>query len=156
MHVDQYGGGVVSTYGYEDYPTPAKVVSHGIGLHEGRSFGYWSMAGSTLMCLLVIASCVTGPLMWWKRRPSGSLGAPRGRMPVRGTPLLLVGLVALGIFLPFFGLSLLVVLLLDQLVIRRVPALAARFNASTSSNATGGATREGHAARSGEAVVSPC
>lgn len=131
VHVDQYGGEVVSTYGFEDYPTLAKVVAHGIGLHEGRSFGYWSMAGSTLMCLLVIASCVTGPLMWWKRRPSGSLGAPRGRMPLRGTPLLLVGLVALGIFLPFFGLSLLVVLLLDQLVIRRVPALSARFNAST-------------------------
>lgn len=130
VHVDQYGGDVVSTYGFEDYPTLAKVVSHGIGLHEGRSFGPWSMAASTLMCLLVIASCVTGPLMWWKRRPSGSLGAPRGRMPLRGTPVLLVGLIALGIFLPFFGLSVLVVLLLDQLVIRRVPALSARLNAS--------------------------
>lgn len=132
VHVDQYGGGVVSTYGFEDYPTLAKVVAHGIGLHEGRSFGSWSMAGSTLMCLLVIASCVTGPLMWWRRRPSGSLGAPRGRMPLRGTPALLVGLVALGILLPFFGISVLVVLLLDQLVIRRVPALSARFNASIS------------------------
>lgn len=130
VHVDQYGGGVVSTYGFDDYPTLAKVVAQGIGLHEGRTFGYWSMAGTTLMCLLIIASCITGPLMWWKRRPSGSIGAPRGRMPLRGTPALVVGLVALGIFLPFFGLSLLVVLLLDQLVIRRVPALKARFNAS--------------------------
>ena len=130
VHVDQYGGEVVSTYGFEDYPTLAKVVSQGIGLHEGRSFGPWSMAGSTLMCLAIIASCITGPLMWWKRRPSRSLGAPRGRMPLRGTPVLLFGLVALGIFLPFFGLSVVVVLLLDQLVIRRVPSLAARFNAS--------------------------
>ncbi len=130
VHVDQYGGDVVSTYGFEDYPTLAKVVAQGIGLHEGRSFGPWSMAGSTIMCLVIIASCVTGPLMWWKRRPSGSLGAPRGRLPLRGTPVLLVGLIALGIFLPFFGLSVLVVLLLDQLVIRRVPALSARFNAS--------------------------
>jgi uncharacterized iron-regulated membrane protein len=122
VHVDQYGGDIVSTYGFEDYPLLAKVVSQGIGLHEGRTFGAWSMAGSTLMCLLVIASCVTGPLMWWKRRPSGSLAAPRGRMPLRGTPALLVGLVALGIFLPFFGLSV--------LVVRRVPALSARLNAS--------------------------
>ena len=130
VHVDQYGGDVVSTYGFDDYPMLAKVVAQGIGLHEGRTFGPWSMAASTLMCLLVIASCVTGPLMWWKRRPSGSLGAPRGRMPLRGTPVLLVVLIALGIFLPFFGLSVLVVLLLDQLVIRRVPALSARLNAS--------------------------
>lgn len=130
VHVDQYGGGVVSTYGFDDYPTLAKVVSQGIGLHEGRTFGYWSMAGSTLMCLLIIASCITGPLMWWRRRPSGSIGAPRGRMPLRTTPVLLVGVIALGIFLPFFGLSVLVVLLLDLLVIRRVPALSARFNSA--------------------------
>lgn len=130
VHVDQYGGGVVSAYGFEDYPALAKVVAHGIGLHEGRSFGGWSMAGSVGLCLLVIASCVTGPLMWWKRRPSGSLGAPRGRMPLRGTPALLVGLVALGLVLPFFGLSVLTVLVLDQLVIRRVPWLSGQLNAS--------------------------
>jgi uncharacterized iron-regulated membrane protein len=130
VHVDQYGGEVLSTYGFEDYPTLAKVVAQGIGLHEGRSFGPWSMAGSTVMCLVVIASCVTGPLMWWKRRPSGSVGAPRGRMPLRATPVLLVGLVALGVALPFFGLSVLVVLLLDQLVIRRLPSLSARLNVS--------------------------
>jgi uncharacterized iron-regulated membrane protein len=43
--------------------------------------------------------------------------------------VLLVVLIALGVFLPFFGLSVLVVLL-DQHVIRRVPALSARLNAS--------------------------
>ena len=130
VHVDQYGGEVVSTYGFEDYPTLAKVVAQGVGLHEGRSFGPWSMAGSTVMCLVVIASCVTGPLMWWKRRPTGSVGAPRGRMPLSDSPVLVVGLMALGIALPFFGLSVLVVLLLDRLAIRRLPSLSARLNAS--------------------------
>ena len=56
------------------------------------------------------------------------MGAPRGRMPIRSTPALAVVLVALGIFLPLFGLSLLVVLLLDQLVLRRVPALSRWFS----------------------------
>ena len=56
------------------------------------------------------------------------MGAPRGRMPIRATPLLAVGLVALGLFLPLFGISLLVVLLLDQLVLRRVPALSRWFD----------------------------
>ncbi len=130
VHVDQYGGGVVSTYGFEDYPALAKVVAHGIGLHEGRSLGSWSMAASALMCVGIIASCVSGPLMWWKRRPARSLGAPRGRMPVRETPALLAGLCVLGLFLPFFGASVLVVLLLDQLVVRRVPALVTCLNTS--------------------------
>lgn len=130
VHVDRFGGGVVSTYGFEDYPTLAKVVSQGIGLHEGRSLGLWSFWGAALMCVGVIAACVTGPLMWWRRRPRGAgrIAAPRGRMPLRTTPLLLGGLVALGVVLPLFGLSLVAVLALDQLVLRRVPALAQWFD----------------------------
>lgn len=130
VHVGQYGGEVVSTYGYDDYPALAKVVAQGIGLHEGRSLGLFSFWLSFLLCVGVIASCVTGPLMWWRRRPARSLGAPRGRLPVKGSPVLLVALVALGLFLPLFGISLLVVLALDQLVLRRVPALARAFNSA--------------------------
>ena len=138
VHVDQYGGQVVSTYGFADYPVLAKVVSQGIGLHEGRSLGLVSFWGAALMCLGVLFMCVTGPLMWWRRRPARSasgrssrraLGAPRGRLPVR-SPLLLVGLAGLGVLLPVFGVSLLVVLALDQLVLRRVPALAGWFDVS--------------------------
>jgi uncharacterized iron-regulated membrane protein len=134
VHVDRYGGEVVATYGFDDYPALAQVVAQGIGLHEGRSLGLWSFWGSTLMCVAVIASCVTGPLMWWRRRPrradGHALGAPRGRMPLRATPALVAALVVLGVVLPFFGISLLVVLLLDQLVLRRVPALARFFGAT--------------------------
>ena len=92
VHVDRYGGKVVSTYGFDDYPVLAKVVSQGIGLHEGRSLGLWSFWGSALMCVAIIFMCVTGPLMWWRRRPRGAatIGAPRGRMPIRTTPLLAV------------------------------------------------------------------
>jgi uncharacterized iron-regulated membrane protein len=130
VHVDRYGGEVVSTYGFDDYPALAKVVSLGIGLHEGRALGLWSFWGSALMCVAVVFMCVSGPLMWWRRRPrgTGSVGAPRGRMPLRSSPALLVGLVALGVFLPVFGISLLVVLLLDQMVLRRVPAMAGWFD----------------------------
>ena len=83
VHVDRFGGTVVSQYGYDDYGTLAKAVTHGIALHEGRHFGTVNMVLTTLFCLAVIASCITGPLMWWRRRPKGgaSLGAPRGRMP---------------------------------------------------------------------------
>ena len=87
VHVDRYGGKVRATYGYDDYPLLAKVVSQGIGLHEGRSLGLANMVGSALFCVAVIAMCVTGPLMWWRRRPRGGrIGAPRGRLPVGGSP----------------------------------------------------------------------
>lgn len=129
VHVGRYGGEVVSTYGFDDYPRLAKVVAQGIGLHEGRSLGLWSFWGAALMCVAIVFMCVSGPLMWWRRRPrgSGTLGAPRGRLPLRSTPALVVLLVALGVFLPFFGISLLAILVLDQLVLRRVPALSRWF-----------------------------
>jgi uncharacterized iron-regulated membrane protein len=136
VHVDRYGGNVIATYGYDDYPVLAKVVSQGIGLHEGRSFGLVNFWASALFCVAVIFMCVSGPLMWWRRRPkrtagttgAPSVGAPRGRMPLKASPLLAVALVALGLFLPLFGLSLVLVLVLDQALLRRVPRLSAWFN----------------------------
>ena len=130
VHVDRFGGEVVSTYGYDDYPLLAKVVAQGIGLHEGRSLGLVTFWASALMCTVIIASCVTGPLMWWRRRRRGAgLDAPRGRMPVAGSPWLLAGLVVLGVLLPFFGVTLLAVLVFDQLLVRRVPAMTRWFGA---------------------------
>lgn len=134
VHVDQYGGNVLSTYGYDDYPVLAKVVSQGIGLHEGRSLGLVNFWASAAFCLAVMFMCITGPTMWWRRRPSRqpgtpwSVGAPRGRLAVKATPVLAVALVALGVLLPLFGVSLVAVLLLDQLLLRRVPRLSHWFN----------------------------
>lgn len=125
VHVDRYTGAVVGTYGYGDYSGVAKVVSQGIALHEGRRLGTVNMALSAAMCLGILFLCVSGPIVWWRRRPRGAgrLGAPRGRLPLAATPALVVGLVVLGVLLPLFGASLVVVLLLDQLVLRRVPVL---------------------------------
>jgi uncharacterized iron-regulated membrane protein len=119
VHVDRFGGQVVSSYGYDQYPTLAKVVAQGISVHEGRRFGVVNMWLTTAFCLGVIVSCVTGPLMWWRRRHrgTGDVGAPRGRMPLATSPLLAVAVVALAVFLPVFGASLVVVLLLDRFVV---------------------------------------
>jgi uncharacterized iron-regulated membrane protein len=132
VHVDRFGGEAVSAYGFDDYPALAKVVSMGIGLHEGRALGDTNFVLSALVCVAVIASCVTGPLMWWRRRPrrATSIAAPRGRLPLRTTPLLAAAIVCLGVFLPFFGISLAVLLLLDHLVLRRVPGLAGWFDST--------------------------
>ena len=130
VHVDRFGGQVVSAYGYDDYPALAKVVAQGIAVHEGRRFGAVNMWLTTFFCLAVIVSCVTGPVMWWRRRPRGNraVGAPRGRMPLAGSPLLAVLVVGLALLLPVFGASLVLVLLLDRFVLRRIPRLRHAFN----------------------------
>ncbi|GLY16704.1 membrane protein [Kineosporia sp. NBRC 101677] len=128
VHVDQFGGQVVSTYGYQDYPKLAQAVSQGIALHEGRRFGLLNFWVSFAFCVGVLVLCVTGPTMWWRRRPAGSgLGAPRGKLPIRSTWWVALLLAALGVFLPVFGASLVLVLLVDQLLLRRIPRLRSTF-----------------------------
>ena len=132
VHVNRYSGEVVGDYGYEQYPVPAKIVAQGIGLHEGRSLGLLNFWVTLAFCVAVIALCITGPIMWWRRRPRGarSIGAPVGRLSLkRSWPLALL-LVVMSLLLPLFGVTLVAVLLLDQLLLRRVPLFREWFNVS--------------------------
>lgn len=123
VHVDQYSGEALAVYSYDDLSLLSKTVANGIAIHEGRRFGPVNMTLTTLFCLAVIFMCVSAPIMWWTRRGTASgLAAPRARLPIFANWILLLSVVALGIFLPLFGLSLLVILALDHLVIRRIPA----------------------------------
>jgi hypothetical protein len=126
------GGEAVATYGYRDYPKLAKVVAQSIALHEGRRFGPATFWAAAAFCASVITSCVTGPVMWWRRRPrNGGLAAPRGRLPLARTWWLALPVAALAIALPVFGASLVAVLLLDLLLLRRVPRLRSFFAVAT-------------------------
>ena len=63
--------------------------------------------------------------MGLRRRPkrAGRHGAPRGRLLLDATSAI-ASVVALGLLLPLFGASLLLVVLLDQLVVCRSATLA--------------------------------
>ena len=86
---------------------------------------------STLFCLAVMFMCVSAPIMWWTRRGNAAgMAAPRAKLPVWGNWLLVVVMVGLGIFLPLFGLSLIVIFALDQLLIRRTPRMKKFFGSA--------------------------
>jgi uncharacterized iron-regulated membrane protein len=74
-HVDQFTGKVLADVRYSDYALPAKAMAVGIALHEGQ-LGWWNFAINTLFCLSIVFLCVSGVVMWFKRRPVGHLGAP--------------------------------------------------------------------------------
>jgi uncharacterized iron-regulated membrane protein len=74
-HVDQFTGKVLADVRYSDYALPAKAMAVGIALHEGQ-LGWWNFAINTVFCLSIVFLCVSGVVMWFKRRPVGKLGAP--------------------------------------------------------------------------------
>ena len=124
--VDGMSGAVLSRKDFRDRHFVDRVVGYGIAAHEGRLFGWPNQAlGLLTACGLVLVSA-SGATMWWRRRQRGSLGAPptvggdggRGAIAVGATVLVL------GIWLPLFGASLAAVLLVERLVLRRIPRLA--------------------------------
>lgn len=64
---------------------------------------------------LVVMS-VSALAMWWKRRPAGSLGAPRPPNDWRQPRAILVIAIACGVLFPLVGLSIFVMLVIDLLL----------------------------------------
>ena len=87
--------------------------------------GLWNIAFNTAFCLLVLFVCVSGAVMWWKRRPDGAARLAAPPMP-RDLPMwkgAVVLMLALSFAFPMAGLTLLVVMALDLLLVSRLPAL---------------------------------
>ena len=103
-----------------------QVVGHGIALHEGQRFGLLNQLIALFTTgTLVMLSC-SGLVLWWRRRKGRGLSPPAPNHKAttgRDVSLLrVIGLtivvLALAIYLPLFGISLLIVLTLDGFVFR--------------------------------------
>jgi len=95
----------------------------GIAIHEGKQFGIVNQIVIVLACVVVVVLAATGVVLWWQRRPAGRLGAPAKPRQRRASVAAVAIMVAIGIMFPLVGLSLVAVLALDWLLIRRVPVL---------------------------------
>ena len=124
VHVDRYTGRVLAEAAFADYPLLAKAMAVGIALHQG-DLGLWNAVLNVLFCAAIVFLCVSGIVMWWKRRPKGSWRIVAPPMP-RDQALWKGGAVVmcvLALAFPLTGAVLLVVLLLDGLVVSRLPSL---------------------------------
>lgn len=122
VHLDQYSGKVLADVQYSDYSLAGKAMAVGIALHMG-TLGVWSVLANTVACLAVLFLCVSSVIMWWKRRPKNAHRLSAPPMP-KDIPLwrgaVVVGLAVSAAF-PMAGAALLTVLLLDFLILSRLP-----------------------------------
>ncbi|MFB4165013.1 PepSY-associated TM helix domain-containing protein [Alteribacillus sp. JSM 102045] len=108
LHIDQYDGQILADLGWKDYGIMGKIISLGIAFHQGE-FGIINQMFNLLLVLALIVIPLSGLMMWKKRKPNGTLGAPklpRNFKLLKGVALIVI---ALGIFFPLVGISLLVV-----------------------------------------------
>ena len=123
-HLDRYTGNILADIRYAQYEPVGKMMAWGIGLHKGEAgpVNYWF---NMVYLALVLLLCVSGVVMWWKRRPVGALRLAAPPMP-QDLPLWKGGvLVALAVALafPMAGVALLGVMAFDVAVLGTVPML---------------------------------
>lgn len=115
VHLDQYSGKPLINMGFADYGPLGKWLEWGISVHMGQEFGLANQLVLLAACLAIVLLAVSAAVMWWKRRPAGSLGVP----PLPSDRGVFRGLIAIlaigGIAFPLVGISLLVMLALDWL-----------------------------------------
>lgn len=114
VHLDQYSGKVLADVRFADYGPVSKAVEWAIAVHMGGQFGRVNQLILLAGCLAIIALCLTGALMWWKRRPRGRLAAPPAPSPGAVSAFAIFAL-ALGTLFPLLGLSILAAFAVDRL-----------------------------------------
>jgi len=121
---DAMTGAESSREGFASKHPIDRVIAYGIAWHEGQLFGLFNQLIGVFTALLLITLSVSGFVMWRRRKPERSLGAP----PLPPVPAKIGGVAAiillLAVLLPLLAASLIAVLLIERLVLTRIPALA--------------------------------
>lgn len=127
LHLDQYSGTPVLDVTWQDYTIFAKWMAASVSLHQG-DVGLWNKVFNVLFCLITLFLCVSGTMMWWIRRPQRArLGVPPTFQSDRVWKVGLVTLFIIGLLFPLGGMTILVVLAIDALIIQRVGKLRQWF-----------------------------
>ncbi|HEX2525556.1 MAG TPA: PepSY domain-containing protein, partial [Geminicoccus sp.] len=116
IHLDQYTGKPIIDVGFHDYGLGGKAIEWGVNVHMGQEFGLANKIVMAAVCVAIVLMAISAAVMWWKRRPSGSMGVPAWpqdrRVAIGVTALVLT----LGALFPLTGLSILVMLAIDLII----------------------------------------
>lgn len=121
LTLDGGTGMIISRKDFAERSLIDRIVGYGVAAHEGQLFGLVNQLVGLATALGLILLSVSSVVLWWRRRPGDVLGAPQAL----ARPAVSIGfvtlLVALGLFLPLLGVSMLAVLLVERIILRQLP-----------------------------------
>jgi uncharacterized iron-regulated membrane protein len=123
--LDPATGAVMKRTTFAQKPLLDRVIGYGVAIHEGALFPPLNQILGVFTALGLITLCTSAVVMWWRRRPDGVLGAPPALVTAKYPWVLISLLVLLGIFLPLLGISMLLVLLIERVCLRRIERVSA-------------------------------
>lgn len=119
VHIDQYTGNILADIRFADYPLGGKAMAVGIALHEA-TLGGWNLVLNTAYCLLIILMCVSGVVMWWKRRPAKAFGSPLYPRDYSVPAMALVVAAVLCVAFPLAGIAIVIFATIDFFLPKRL------------------------------------
>ncbi|MFJ5763797.1 PepSY-associated TM helix domain-containing protein [Lysinibacillus sp. NPDC093210] len=112
IYFDQYSGEFISKVSYDDYGILAKWFTWGIPLHEGHLFGWPNKLLNLVVCIAFLGVIFWGFRTWLLRKKKGLLSAPPQLSQKISIPFIVI-MIILGVIMPLFGISLIIVVLLE-------------------------------------------
>ncbi|MHC3127921.1 peptidase [Brevundimonas sp. GN22] len=123
LYVEPSSGAVKADVRYAEFGPMAKGMEWGILVHQGMQYGWINRIVMLAGCIGIWALCISGVVMWWKRRPPQlsplRSGAPPSLPDARYRGVLAI-VTPLAILYPLTGASLLVALLADAFLSGRL------------------------------------
>jgi uncharacterized iron-regulated membrane protein len=116
-------GQVLGKTGFANQNVLDKVVNVGTSAHEGHLFGRINQLILLITAFGLLAMAISAIFMWVRRKPKALLGAPRPMARPKFSGGLVAAIIVLAVIVPLFGLSLLIVLCTETLVLRRLPSV---------------------------------
>lgn len=97
-----------------------RVIGIGIAAHEGQLFGWLNQLLGILTTSGLSLMCISAFVLWRRRKPLGALGAPPPLPNARIGAVISGIIVVLATLLPLLAASLVFLLILERLVLRRL------------------------------------
>lgn len=116
-------GSIEKQSGFAEKGLLDRAIGVGIAAHEGYLFGWFNLVLGVITCAGLILISVSGFILWRKRKPDSVLGAPPA-MPARVGFAVVAITLGLALFLPLLAISLIGLLLIEFLVLRRVTPMS--------------------------------
>ncbi len=101
-----------------------RIVGIGVAAHEGQLFGLANQMLGLFTALALATLSISAVVLWWRRRETGVLGAPSPGNKPRWSAGFAVTVIALAVYLPAMGVSLVAVFLLERFVLSRIPPVS--------------------------------
>lgn len=121
---DAHSGRELGRENFADKHVIDRVVGYGVAWHEGQLFGPVNQLIGVATAIALVTLTVSGFIMWRRRKPLGTLGAPP-RSNLRAHSKAVVAITAFFfVTLPLFALSLVVLWLFDRFVLPKANRLS--------------------------------